>query len=236
MRYRYLYGPLPSRRLGRSLGISPIPGFYCNYSCIYCYVGRMHITNKRENFYPAEEIVAEVVDLIDHISEDAFDVISIVGDGEPTLYLELQRLIILLKEITSKPIAVITNGALLSDEDVRAALLKADIVLPSLDAYTEEMFKTINRPHGSIRIDEVIEGLRKFSKQFDGELWIETMIIRDINDDRESIHRFKEILDTIDYTRLYINSPIRPVTEYGVEVAPAKALEYAKEVLGGILI
>ena len=173
---------------------------------------------------------------IKDISEEGFDVISIVGDGEPTLYLELEQLIISLKAVTKKPIAVITNGALMTDEAVRSALLQADIVLPSLDAYTEEMFKIINRPHGSIRIDEVIEGLRVFSKEFSGELWIETMIIKDINDDEKSIHRFKEILDTIDYTRLYINSPIRPVTEYGVEVASAKALEYAKEVLGGILI
>lgn len=236
MRYRYLYGPLPSRRLGRSLGISPIPGFHCNYSCIYCYVGRMHIVNERQYFYPVHEIIQEVSDLIEQISEDAFDVISIVGDGEPTLYSGLGKLILELKKITVKPIAVITNGGLLSQDDVRQELLEADIVLPSLDAYNEEMFKQINRPHGSIKIDDVIEGIREFSKLYKGRLWIEVMIIKDINDDHESIQRFKEILDTIDYERLYINSPVRPVTEYGVDVASVNALSYAQDVLGGILI
>jgi len=196
----------------------------------------MHITNERVAFYPVEEIVEEVMDLISRLGEDALDVISIVGDGEPTLYLSIGALIRGLKKITSKPIAVITNGALMSREDVRDDLLEADIVLPSMDAYDEKTFKAINRPHGELKLDEIIDGIRSFSKVYRGRLWIETMIIKGINDDRESIHKLKEILDTIEYERLYINSPIRPVTEYGVDVASAVDLDYAAEVLGGILI
>jgi len=188
------------------------------------------------NFYPVDEIVEEVRDIISKLGEDSMDVISIVGDGEPTLYSELGVLIKKIKKVTNIPVAVITNGALLSREDVQLDLLDADIVLPSLDFYDELTFEKINRPHGNLKYEEIISGIRMFSQIYQGRLWIETMIIKGINDDRESIHKLKAILDTLNYEKLYINSPVRPVTELNVEITSRENLKYAAEVLGGILI
>ncbi|HZK39206.1 MAG TPA: radical SAM protein, partial [Clostridia bacterium] len=181
--YKYVYGPVPSRRMGLSIGISPIPKGHCNYSCIYCQLGRTNnMTNKRERYFNLQDLIKEFKTyLTDPIK---FDVVTIVGEGEPSLYADLGVLIAALKRLTDKPIAVITNGALLSDCGVREELKNADIVLPSLDASDEKMFKKINRPHGSIKFDDVDKGLQIFSNEYNGQLWIETMILKDINDNK----------------------------------------------------
>ncbi|MZQ99156.1 MAG: radical SAM protein, partial [Acidaminobacter sp.] len=132
----YVYGPVPSRRLGLSLGVSPIPKKTCNYSCVYCQLGRTdHMTNARQNFFPVEVMLDEAKAVIE--SGTVFDVITIVGEGEPTLYSDLDNLIRGLKQMSDKPVAVITNGALLYDEVVQEALMTADLVLPTLDASNE---------------------------------------------------------------------------------------------------
>src|SRR6056297_81187 len=163
--YKYIYGPVPSRRLGLSLGVSPIPSRTCNYSCIYCQLGRTkHLTNERKNFFSVDDIIAELEDYIK--SNAKYDIITIVGEGEPTLFSQLGLLISKIKSISNVPVAVITNGALLSDENVRRELLGADFVLPSIDASSVEMFKEINRPHGKIKFEAVLNGLIDFSKVF----------------------------------------------------------------------
>ena len=139
---KYVFGPVPSRRLGRSLGISPIPEKTCNYTCIYCQLGRTtHFTNTRKKFFPVEDILVELEKALEQ--EREIDFITIVGEGEPTLYEDLGLLISKTKNLTSKPIAVITNGALLYKEDVRKNLLEADVIMPTLDAYSEKMFRKI---------------------------------------------------------------------------------------------
>lgn len=184
---KYVYGPVPSRRLGRSLGISPLPKKTCNYACTYCQLGRTQpLTVKRKDFYPVSEILKELQNVLEH-SEAPFDVITIVGEGEPTLYESLEVLIDGIKGLTDKPIAVITNGALLSDTKVVAALLKADFVLPSLDAVSTAQFKRINRPHGSIKYSEVLDSLVAFSKIYTGQLWLEIMFVKGINDDHQTL-------------------------------------------------
>ncbi len=232
---RYIYGPVPSRRLGISLGVSPIPKKTCNYSCIYCQLGRTnHMTNTREMFYKVEDIISEFeIRLKENIS---FDVITIVGEGEPTLYLGLGKLIEELKKRTDKPIAVITNGALLYEKSVREELLLSDIVLPTLDAYDEEIFKKINRPHGSISYKKVLDGLIKFSKQFKGKLWLEMMFIKGYNNDLTSILKYKELLAKINYDKLYLNTPIRPPAESFVEALTNKEMKNIEELLDGISI
>ena len=167
--FKYVYGPVPSRRMGLSIGISPIAKGHCNYSCIYCQLGRTKsMTNKREEYFNCDEIIEEFkLYLRDDIE---FDVVTIVGEGEPTLYSKLGDLIKKLKLLINKPIAIITNGALMSYDSVREDLKNADIVLPSLDACDEKMFKKINRPYGSIKFDERVEGLRTFSKEYNGQL------------------------------------------------------------------
>ncbi|MEY8304469.1 radical SAM protein [Anaerosalibacter bizertensis] len=233
--FKYIFGPVPSRRMGLSIGISPIAKGHCNYSCTYCQLGRTrNMGNEREEYFNCNEIIEEFkLYLKDDID---FDVVTIVGEGEPTLYSKLGILIKELKLLTDKPIAVITNGGLMSDSSVRKELKNADIVLPSLDGCDEKMFKKINRPHGSIKFDEIVEGLRIFSKEYDGQLWIETMIIKDLNDNREFFLDFKKLLDTISYHRLYINSPVRPPAEKSVEQPSKESIKEAVSILGGISI
>ncbi|MBO8158442.1 hypothetical protein [Thermosyntropha sp.] len=137
---------------------------------------------------------------------------------------------------TDKPVAVITNGSLLYDPQVQAELSNADIVLPTLDAYDEVSFKKINRPHGSLKFLEVIKGLEDFSNKYKGQLWLETMLVKGINDDDESLKRFLEILNTIKYEKLYLNTPVRPPAEPDVRAVDHERMEYAAKFLGGISI
>ena len=233
--FKYIYGPVPSRRMGLSVGISPIAEGHCNYSCIYCQLGRTrNMTNERKRYFDHRDIVEEFKL---YLSKDIkFDVATIVGDGEPLLYADLGILIDELKLLTDKPIALITNGSLLFDAKVREDLKNADIILPSLDATDEEMFKKINRPHGSIKFDDVIRGLQIFSNEYKGQLWIETMIVEGINDNRKFFLDLKELLGTIKYHKLYINSPVRPPAEKYVKQVSKDIIEEAVSILGGISI
>ena len=233
--FKYIYGPVPSRRMGLSVGISPIADGHCNYSCIYCQLGRTrNMTNERKRYFDHRDIVEEFKL---YLSKDIkFDVATIVGDGEPLLYADLGILIDELKLLTDKPIALITNGSLLFDAKVREDLKNADIILPSLDATDEEMFKKINRPHGSIKFDDVIRGLQIFSNEYKGQLWIETMIVEGINDNRKFFLDLKELLGTIKYHKLYINSPVRPPAETYVKQVSKDVIEEAVSILGGISI
>lgn len=235
MEYKHIFGPVPSRRLGLSLGVSPIPDSNCNYSCIYCQLGRTrNMTNNRKEYFPIEEIIKEFKEFLK--SNKKFDVVSLVGEGEPTLYSELGNLIIELKKLTEKPVVVITNGSLLFLEEVRDALFNADILLPSMDAFDEESFKKINRPYGKLKYEEVRKGLELFSENFKGELWLEIMLMKDINDSKETIGKYKELLKTINYDRLYINTPVRPPAEEEIGEIDKETMAYAVEELGGISI
>lgn len=232
---KYVYGPVPSRRLGFSLGVSPIPKKTCNFSCIYCQLGKTdHMTNTRQMFFPVEDIMAE----FDYIlkKQILFDIATIVGEGEPTLYSGLGDLIDEMHKRTDKPVAVITNGALLFDMQVQAELSRADIVLPTMDAYNETLFKSINKPHGGLKFEDVYSGLKDFSKKYHGQLWLEIMLLKDINDDDDSLDKYAVMLKNIGYDKLYLNTPLRPPAQSNVKVADHKRLNYAAELLGGISI
>ncbi|MCY6485094.1 radical SAM protein [Clostridium aestuarii] len=233
--FKYIFGPVPSRRMGLSVGVSPIPRKACNYSCAYCQLGRTdRMTNQRSEFFKLSDILDEFKEYLKE--QFKFDVVTIVGEGEPTLYSKLGELILELKKLTSKPIAVITNSALLYDKEVRKELMNADIVLPSLDAHNENIFKKVNRPYGKIKYEEVYQGLVEFSKEYKGELWLEVMIIKDLNDDEKSLIEIKEVLNNIKYSRLYINTPVRPPAEEWVKQASKQSIELAVNILGGISI
>jgi wyosine [tRNA(Phe)-imidazoG37] synthetase (radical SAM superfamily) len=163
----YMYGPVPSRRLGISLGVSPIPKKTCNYSCTYCQLGRAdHMTNTRQMFFEVKDIIKEFDMLL--LEDGYFDVVTIVGEGELTLYAGLGELIVEMKKRTSKPIAVITNGALFYDAKVQAELCEADIILPTMDAYDDQYFKIINRPHGNLDFKTVKKGWKYFQGNIKG--------------------------------------------------------------------
>ncbi len=232
---KYVYGPVPSRRLGISLGISPIPKKTCNFSCIYCQLGRTDImTNTRKMFFPVQKIMSE----FDEVFKKGifFDVVTIVGEGEPTLYLGLGELIDAIKQRTDKPVALITNGALLYDSDLRREVAKADIALPTLDAYNEASFRKINRPFGQLSFESVNAGLIAFSEEYEGQLWLEIMLMAGINDDDDSLSKYEQALKKIKYDRLYLNTPVRPPAEAGVEFISCEAMNKAAARLGGISI
>lgn len=234
-KYKYVFGPVPSRRLGLSVGVSPIPLKYCNYSCIYCQLGRTHnMLNQEKEFFPHEEIIKEVANYLQ--DDPNYDVITIVGEGEPTLYSPLGELISEIKRLTTKPIAVITNGSRLNESDIRRKLALADLVLPSLDAYDEDSFRKINRAFGKINFSSVYEGLRKFSQDYKGQLWLEIMLIPGVNDDEDSLYKFQHLLKDIDYDRLFINTPVRPPAEEWVKESSEEVMQKAMEILGGIAI
>lgn len=233
--FQYVFGPIPSRRLGRSLGISPLPKKTCNYSCIYCQLGRTDkMTNVRREYYKTEDILNEFRQYLKDSGQ--FDIVTVVGEGEPTLCSNLGELICGLKELTDKPVAVITNGALLSDASVREELCHADMVLPSMDAYDQETAKKIDRPYGTIKFEEEFEGLKLFTEMYPGELWLEIMLVDGINDDESSIEKFRERLKELKYDRLYLNTPVRPPAEEGVNVVSSERMAFAVKALGGISI
>lgn len=230
-----VFGPIPSRRLGRSLGISPIPKKTCNYSCIYCQLGKTtKMTNERKNFYDVKLIIDELKEYLN--TKILFDIITIVGEGEPTLYLNLEELIMEIKKLTDKPIAVITNSSLFSDKKVYSALLKADIVLPSIDGYNETLYKKIDRPFGLLNFSKEIQCLIKFSKEYKGKIWIEIMLIHNINSSKNDIDKFSQLLKRIKCDRIFINTPVRPPAEKFVEMATEEEINYAITKLKAISI
>jgi wyosine [tRNA(Phe)-imidazoG37] synthetase (radical SAM superfamily) len=229
---KYIYGPVPSRRLGRSLGIDPIPSKTCNYQCIYCQLGKTtNFTNDRRNYLPKNEIIAEMEEAIKQ-NEGNFDYITFVGSGEPTLYKDLKELILKAKEYSNKPICVITNGGLIYDKDVAAALMHADVVLPSLDAGDEKSFIRINRPHPSIKFDALIQGFIDFKKKFKGKFWIEIMIMKGINDDHTNLQKIKKEIDLLNPDRIDVNVPIRPPTESWVKIPDMEVFNIIEEIFG----
>ena len=229
---RYVYGPVPSRRLGRSLGIDPIPSKTCNYQCIYCQLGKTtKFTNERKDFYPKEEIYKELEESIKQ-NTGKFDFITFVGSGEPTLCKSLGNLILKAKKISKKPICVITNGSLLYKDDVKDDLIFSDVVLPTLDAGDEKLFIKINRPHPSIRYEKMIQGYIDFRKEFSGNFWIEIMVMKGINDSKEELLKIKKKIDLIQPDRIDVNVPIRPPTESWVKIPDQDIIPILNDVFG----
>ncbi|MFX1569170.1 MAG: radical SAM protein [Promethearchaeota archaeon] len=227
---KYIYGPVPSRRLGNSLGIDPLPSKTCNYQCIYCQLGKTtNFTNFRKNFFPKEEIIAELERAIG-LNEKSIDYITFVGSGEPTLYKDLKDLILKAKELSNKPICVITNGSLLDQKEIQETLMISDLVLPSLDAGDKKTFVKINRPHPSLQFKNIIQGFKNFKKVFNGQFWIEIMLVRGINDSKEELVKIKEKIDLINPDRIDINVPIRPPVEKWVEIPDKNTLSILNEV------
>ncbi len=229
---KYVYGPVPSRRLGRSLGIDPIPSKTCNYQCIYCQLGKTtKFTNERKDFYPKEEIYKELEESIKQ-NTGKFDFITFVGSGEPTLCKSLGNLILKAKKISKKPICVITNGSLLYKDDVKDDLIFSDVVLPTLDAGDEKLFIKINRPHPSIRYEKMIQGYIDFRKEFSGNFWIEIMVMKGINDSKEELLKIKKKIDLIQPDRIDVNVPIRPPTESWVKIPDQDIIPILNDVFG----
>lgn len=217
------FGPVPSRRLGKSLGINNIPSRkVCSYACIYCQVGRTYKHSiKREQFYSPEVLFSEVKKHLSALKEeDKPDYLTLVSNGEPTLDINLGDSILKLKEL-GIPVAVITNASLLTDPQVREELCLADWVSVKVDAGNEKVWKAINRPCVGLNFDEHIEGILKFASQFKGTLATETMLVSGVNDSPEMLQQAASIVEKINPAVAYISIPTRPPTVQSVH-APSE--------------
>ncbi|MBN2601843.1 MAG: radical SAM protein [Candidatus Marinimicrobia bacterium] len=225
----YAYGPVPSRRLGKSIGVSPIPAKVCSYSCVYCQLGRTSkLQTRRERFFPKEDILRDIEAVV---KSESADVITFAGDGEPTLCDDLGWLVRKSKAEFSLPVAVITNGSLLWSEDVQSDLLAADIILPTLDAGTHDLFKQINRPHGSITFEKMTSGMIEFRKNYTGQIWLEIMLIKGLNDSDRQLAILKDSVQNVSPDRVYVMTPIRPPAEDWVMCPDQERTRYAEQLL-----
>ncbi|OSS42556.1 Radical SAM domain protein [Desulfurella amilsii] len=212
----FLFGPVPSRRLGLSLGINIIPHKTCNYNCVYCEVGKTtNLTNQRQSFYNIEDIKKDFIEHVDKVGK--FDFITFSGSGEPTLNKDLGELIRFVKSFNRAKIAVLTNGSLLYLEDVRHDLYEADVVIPSLDAAQEAAFKRINQPHKELNLKNIIEGLKLFVREFKGEVWLEIVFAKGINDKDQDIEALKKAIEYIGPKKVQIGTIERPPAFRGIE-------------------
>ncbi|MEE9913013.1 MAG: radical SAM protein [Deltaproteobacteria bacterium] len=210
--YKYLYGPVPSRRLGRSLGIDLVPFKTCTYDCIYCQLGRTtNKTMERRSYAPVKDIFDELK--IKLASGEAPDYISIAGSGEPTLHSYIGELIGMIKNMTNIPLAVLTNGSLLYLPEVRAALMRADLVIPSLDAGDEKMFQYVNRPHPDISFDNMADGLIEFTRDFPGQLWLEVLLISGVTGMAADVEKIAILAQKIGARKVQLNTVCRPAEE-----------------------
>jgi wyosine [tRNA(Phe)-imidazoG37] synthetase (radical SAM superfamily) len=228
---RYLFGPVPSRRLGYSLGVDIIPHKVCTLDCVYCQLGSTtDKTIERKSYVKSGPVLAEIDVLL--ASNTQIDCITFSGSGEPTLNTCLGDIIAGIKSRCTIPVTVLTNGSLLYVPEVRSDLLKADIVCPSFDAATPESFRRINQPHESITLDLMIEGLKKFRYKFTGKIYLEVMLSRGINDSVQELAAFAKILPAFEADRIQINTVIRPAAADGIWAVSPATLEQARTLFG----
>ena len=233
MAYRYLFGPVPSRRLGISLGIDLVPHKTCLFNCVYCECGRTtNLTCERREYVPTNEVIAELDEFL--ATAPDLDYVTFAGSGEPTLHSGIGEIISFIKDrYPHYRVAVLTNSALFTDPDLRAALMRADLVVPSLDAVSEEVFVKINRPSPGITAGQVLEGLLDFAREYTGEVWLEIFIVPGVNDTDKELRLLKDAVIAIEPDRVQVNTLDRPGAEDWVRPASPEAIERIAAMLGG---
>ncbi len=232
MAYKYLFGPVPSRRLGISLGVDLVPFKTCTLNCVYCECGpTTYLTSERKEYVPFDEVMNELDDCLS--LSPSLDFITFSGSGEPTLNIRIGDIIDLVKQkYPEYRIAVLTNGTLLSDVKLRDGLMKANLILPSLDATSEELFNKINRPCKEINAKDAVSGLIELRKEYSGEIWLEVFIIPELNDVPEEIHQLKSAIQEIKPDRIQLNTLDRPGSEKWVVPATKDGMEKIASYLG----
>lgn len=222
---RHVFGPVPSRRLGRSLGIDLVPYKVCSFDCIYCQLGRTTTkTMERKEYIPLDEIIA---DLDCRLAENCeFDYITLSGSGEPTLYSKTGELIEAIKKRSRKPLAVLTNGSLLWNSDVQDAILDADVVLPSLDAGNPMSFDSINRPCEGLAFEQVVDGLEKFIRRFNGKTWLEVFLLGGIFDPYSQAQEIAKLVKRISPSITQLNTVARPPCESYAQPVSREIMEH----------
>jgi wyosine [tRNA(Phe)-imidazoG37] synthetase (radical SAM superfamily) len=228
---KYLYGPVPSRRLGLSLGVDIIPFKTCTLDCIYCQLGKTTCkTLQRKEYVPINDVLAELKTSLD--ASLHADYITISGSGEPTLHSGLGQLVEGIKKLTAIPVAVLTNGTLFYMPAVRADCTAADVILPSLDAGDQQTFNAINRPHPEVTFDRMIEGLCDLRREYPGRIWLEVFCIERFNTDSPQITKLAEAIKRIRPDKIHLNTAVRPTAEPGVQKVTAQKLDQIARRLG----
>jgi len=232
MPYQQVFGPVPSRRLGRSLGINNIPPKICTYACVYCQLGNaIGMTDQRKEFFDPEDLAGEVAKKIKELdlNQESVDYLTIVPDGEPTLDLNLGTLLNLLKPLGIK-LAVISNASLIGLPEVREDLMNADWVSLKVDSTQQDIWKAVDRPHGKIKLRQMQEGIQEFAREFEGDLVSETMLVQGVNDGEENIKAIASYLKGIEPTTTYLGIPTRPPAEEYVSPPTEEKLNQAFQI------
>lgn len=231
MAYKHLFGPIASRRLGISLGVDLVPYKYCPLNCVYCEVqSTTHLQTTREEFFPTQEIIAELDDFMK--SRPMLDYITFSGAGEPTLNSGISTIIQHIKRnYPGYKLALLTNGVLLNDSEVLEEIIPCDLILPSLDSATDRGYKLINRPKPGLKVEELINGLVKLRERYSGQIWLEVFIIPGINDTNVELAALKDALLRIKPDVVQLNSLDRPGAEDWVEAATGAELRCVKSYL-----
>jgi wyosine [tRNA(Phe)-imidazoG37] synthetase (radical SAM superfamily) len=227
---KYIYGPVPSRRLGFSLGVDIVPYKTCTINCIYCQIGKTTLkTLKRRSYAQKADILKEVQEVLGR--KQKIDYITFSGSGEPTLNSDIGGFIREVKSLTSLPVAVLTNGTLLFMDDVQKDLLNADVVIPSLDAASSQAFRRVNRPHHQLNIETIIDGLKKFRKRYKGRMWLEIMLVKDYNDSAEELSLIRDAVSKIQPDRVHLNTVVRPPSELFAKPLSREEMAAVKKIL-----
>jgi len=228
---KHVYGPVPSRRLGRSLGVDLVPLKTCNYNCIYCQLGpTARTTVQRADYTPVEAVVEEVRARLEQGAEP--DWITLGGSGDPTLHASFGRVAEGIRRFTSVPICLLTNGGLFGNPEVRAACAEVDLVVPNLDAADEEAFQRINRPHPGTTLEGVVSGLEALRAESKGQIWLEVFLVLGLNSSDTDIEQFNALISRIRPDRIQLNTAVRPPAEATVRPVPRERLEEICSMMG----
>ena len=206
----HIFGPVPSRRLGLSLGIDLVPFKTCTLDCIYCELGKTATPVTERAEYVSYLQLKNEIETFFSLEDRKLDYITLSGSGEPTLNKALPRVVKLLRKLSKTPIALLTNGTLFSDPEVRREALAVDVILPSLDVVSEELFKTLNRPAPGLDIKEIITGLIALRREYQGQIWLEILFCRGLNDTPKEINRLAKAVAAIKPDKIQLNTVVRP--------------------------
>jgi len=232
--YKYLFGPVPSRRLGASLGVDLMPHKTCSLDCIYCECGKTtHLTVRRKEYTPVDKVQKELASFLSQ--KPALDYITFSGSGEPSLHSRINEIVFFLKkEFPQYKLALLSNGTLLHNPEVREDILDIDVVKISIDTVSEDTFVRLNRPHSDLSLENILNGIISFKKIFKKQLWVEVFLVPGINDDNAEIESIKNFIENTHPDRIHVNTLDRPGAEKWVRAADHEKLKRVSDVLGDV--
>jgi wyosine [tRNA(Phe)-imidazoG37] synthetase (radical SAM superfamily) len=228
------FGPVPSRRLGLSVGANVVPRKTCSYNCVYCQLGRTtRLTVERKEYTETEALVSAVMERLRQSPETEY--VTAIGDGEPTLASNLADVFEAVSSEWSGGTALLTNGSLLWDPEVSEAAGMFDVVMPTLSAGDSSVFKSLHRPHGSLSFERYVQGLRDFVDRHREKTWVEVMLVRGLNDDRESLTRIGEMISDMRPAETHITAPLRPPSMRSVQPPARSSIDLALRLIPGAI-